>query len=245
MNSTPAEPSFLRRLFSVVLRLAIVLVVGIALGAGAYLGVPEAYRRIVEPAQVNTTRIDAIQSELELARSDTSDLRDQTGERLAELEAALTEQGEALASALVQLEAARSNSLDQDRTLRALGDEVEAMLDTLATLSEEMGTSLAELGDPKAELQQELRINRAMLHLVRARLWLVENNVGSAGEEAERALALLEEADPEHERDDVQAAIGRIELALEELRTTPLVAGDDLEIAWKLLGAADDESPLD
>jgi hypothetical protein len=45
----------------------------------------------------------------------------------------------------------------------------------------------------------------------------------------------LVETDPEGEIENVQDAIARIDLALEAMQTTPLVAGDDLEIAWKLL----------
>ena len=42
-------------------------------------------------------------------------------------------------------------------------------------------------------------------------------------------------ADPDGEIKSVQDAIIRIGLALEAMQATPLVAGDDLEIAWKLL----------
>jgi hypothetical protein len=78
-------------------------------------------------------------------------------------------------------------------------------------------------------------INRAMLHLVRARLGLLENNAGLAAEETVRARDLLAVTDPDGELKSVQDAIARIDLALEAMQTTPLVAGDDLEIAWKLL----------
>ena len=46
---------------------------------------------------------------------------------------------------------------------------------------------------------------------------------------------LLVEMDPDGEIEHVQSAIARIEIALEAIKATPLVAGDDLEIAWKLL----------
>jgi hypothetical protein len=52
---------------------------------------------------------------------------------------------------------------------------------------------------------------------------------------------LLAEADAAGELESVQAAIARLDFALEELNTTPLVAADDIEIAWKLLVGAEIE----
>ncbi|MFQ5943290.1 MAG: hypothetical protein ACE5JF_07035 [Anaerolineales bacterium] len=223
--------------------MAVVVLLGILLAAAAYFGVPRAYRALVEPAQVNTTRIDALESELELARGDTSSMRDQTGDRLAELEAALAEQAESLATAHTQLEEGLAESLDQNRAMEDLSDQIGNIGDALGDLSDQLDAALGDLGQPEEELRQGLLINRAMLHLIRARLALLENNAGLAGEEAGRARALLVETDTEAELERVQDAIARIDLALEAMQATPLVAGDDLEIAWKLLieGEASDE----
>lgn len=235
--------TFLGRVLGILLRLAVVVLLGILLAAAAYFGVPRAYRALVEPAQVNTTRIDALESELELARGDTSSMRDQTGDRLAELEAALAEQAESLATAHTQLEEGLAESLDQNRAMEDLSDQIGNIGDALGDLSDQLDAALGDLGQPEEELRQGLLINRAMLHLIRARLALLENNAGLAGEEAGRARALLVETDTEAELERVQDAIARIDLALEAIQATPLVAGDDLEIAWKLLieGEASDE----
>ncbi len=230
-----SDRTVLGRLFGILLRLAVVVVLGVALAAGAYFGVPRAYRGLVEPAQVNTTRIDAIEAELDLARGDTRSLRDRMGDRLAELEAALAKQGESLATAQVQLEAELAASLDQSRAMEVLTDQIGTLRGALGDLTDQVDAALGDLGQPEEELRQELLINRVMLHLVRARLGLLENNAGLAAEEAARARALLVETDPEGEIENVQDAIARIDLALETMPTTPLVAGGDLEIAWKLL----------
>lgn len=230
-----SDRTVLGRLFGILLRLAVVVVLGVALAAGAFFGVPRAYRGLVEPAQVNTTRIDAIEAELDLARGDTRSLRDRMGDRLAELEAALAEQGESVATAQVQLEEALAASLDQSRAMEALTDQIGTLRGALGDLTDQVDAALGDLGQPEEELRHELLINRVMLHLVRARLGLLENNAGLAADEAARARALLVETDPEGEIENVQDAIARIDLALEAMQTTPLVAGDDLEIAWKLL----------
>ena len=80
-----SESNLVGGFFGVLLRLAVVLALGIAIAAGAYFGIPRVYRNLVEPAQVNTNRIDAIETELDLARADTSSLREQSGARLARI----------------------------------------------------------------------------------------------------------------------------------------------------------------
>ncbi len=230
-----SDRTFLGRLFGILLRLAVVVVLGVALAAGAYFGIPRAYRSLIEPAQVNTARIEANEAELDLARGDTRSLADRTGDQLAELEAALAEGGESLATAQVQLEEALAASLDQSRAMEVLTDQIGTLRGALGDLTDQVDAALSELGQPEEELRQELLINRVMLHLVRARLGLLENNAGLAADEAARARALLVETDAEGEIENVQDAIARIDLALETMPTTPLVAGGDLEIAWKLL----------
>ena len=230
-----SESNLVGGFFGVLLRLAVVLALGIAIAAGAYFGIPRVYRNLVEPAQVNTNRIDAIETELDLARADTSSLREQSGARLAELEVALTEQGELLATAQVQLEAALADAEAQDKMMKAATDQISAMRSAIGDLTDQVDGALSDVGTPEQELRQELLINRAMLHLIRARLGLLENNAGLAAEEAGRARDLLVEMDPDGDVEHVQGAIARIEIALEAINATPLVAGDDLEIAWKLL----------
>ena len=230
-----SESTFLGRLFGVLLRLAVVLALGTIIAIGAYFGLPRVYRNLVEPAQVNTARIAALEAELNLARTDTSSLREQSGDRLAELEAELAEQGESLATAQAQLEAALAASEDQEKAIGSATDQIGTVRSGLSDLTDQVDAALSDLGDPEQDLRRDLMISRAMLHLVRARLGLLENNAGLAAEETGRARDLLAEIDPEGELKSIQDAIARIDIALEAMQSTPLVAGDDLEIAWKLL----------
>ncbi len=230
-----SESTFIGRMFGVLLRLAVVLALGIAIAAGAYFGIPRVYRNLVEPAQVNTTRIDALETELDLARADTSTLREQSGDRLAKLEAELAEQAEALATTQAQLEAALAASVDQDKTMKSMRDQIGVVRNALSDLADQVDVALSDSEEPEQDLRRDLMISRAMIHLVRARLGLLENNAGLAAEEAGRAQDLLAAADPDGEIESIQDAITRIGLALEAIQATPLVAGDDLEIAWKLL----------
>ena len=98
---------------------------------------------------------------------------------MAELEAALTEQGELLATAQVQLEAALADSEAQDKMMKAATDQINAMRSAIGDLADQVDAALSDGEEPEQELQQELLINRAMLHLIRARLGLLENNAGT------------------------------------------------------------------
>jgi len=179
------QPALLARVSKVLLRLALVVLLGGALGAGAYFGVMLTVRQLVEPTRQNSAQIAALEAQLPQA------------------ERRLDEQQESVAELQVQLE---------DLTER-IEDNSQAQ-----------------------ELRGELQVTRAMLSLVRARLWLVENNLGLAIAEVERARELLQSLAAEKPGEsNLQAAIERLDFALIELNTRPLVAADDIEIAWKLL----------
>ena len=229
------ERSVLGRFFGILFRVLVVVLLGIGIGAAVYVGVPEAYRRLVEPVQLNTVRLAGLETELEQARSDNREARERTAERLAALEAAITEQGEALASAEAHVDALLTSTADHAAVLEGLADRFSVVEQSLSTLADRLDLSLAELASPEEELRREIATGRAMLHLMRARLWLLENNIGSAEEEVAEARGLLMGLDPDQESEFVQTVIARIDLALTDMRDTPFVAADDLEIAWKLL----------
>lgn len=226
-----------RRALGVLWRVVLVLLLGIALGVGVYVGVPLAYRAVLEPSQVNAERIEQLERDLGQSQRDLERLRELSGERMVELETSQVEQGERLAELQAALDALRGDLADQASDLEAANDQIDLMVRTISNLETQL-TELAENADD-SELRQELVISRAMLYLLRARVWLLENNVGLAQDEALRARELLIEADPEGESDVIQAAILRLDLALDDLGSTPLVAADDLEIVWKLLVGAE------
>lgn len=226
-----------RRALRVLWRVALVLLLGIALGVGVYIGVPLVYRAVLEPTRLNAERIEQLQRDLEQNQRDMAGLRELSGERMVELETSQVDQGERLAELQAALEALRGDLSDQAGELEAANDQIDMMVRAVSNLEKQL-TELAEIAEG-SEIHQELAISRAMLYLLRARVWLLENNVGLAQDEAQRARGLLIEADPDGESEVIQAAILRLDLALDDLGATPLVAADDLEIAWKLLVGAE------
>jgi len=212
------QPALLARVSKVLLRLALVVLLGVALGAGAYFGVTLAIRQLGEPTRQNSARIAALEAQLPEAVS-----------RLAE-------QQESVAELQVQLEDLQAQLGDQGRGQDQLGSQLTALADQLEDL-----TKRIEENTQAHQLRGDLQLTQAMLSLVRARLWLVENNLGLAIAEVERARELLQPLAAEQpEGSNLQAAIERLDFALIELNTRPLVAADDIEIAWKLLVEPDE-----
>ena len=212
------QPALLARVSKVLLRLALVVLLGVALGAGAYFGVTLAIRQLGEPTRQNSARIAALEAQLPEAVS-----------RLAE-------QQESVAELQVQLEDLQAQLGDQGRGQDQLGSQLTALADQLEDL-----TKRIEENTQAHQLRGDLQLTQAMLSLVRAQLWLVENNLGLAIAEVERARELLQPLAAEQpEGSNLQAAIERLDFALIELNTRPLFAADDIEIAWKLLVEPDE-----
>jgi hypothetical protein len=74
--------------------------------------------------------------------------------------------------------------------------------------------------------------------LTRSRLSLVENNAGEAEQDvraARQLLAGLGGEVPEYQVEALSSIIARLDQALIDLPARPVLAADNLEIAWQLL----------
>jgi len=217
------RPSLAGRVGAVLLRLALVVLLGMVLGAGTYFGVTLAIRQLGAPTRANSARIAALEAQL-AEGGELDQLRQQDRDQLAEAEGRLDEQGRSMTELQAQLDDLGGGQDRLARQLTTLTDQLEQL------------TQRIEADPPAADLQRDLQLTRAMLSLVRARLWLVENNLGLAIAEVERARELLQPlAEAQPGETSLEAAIERLDFALIELNTRPLIAADDLEIAWKLL----------
>ena len=222
-NEQRSRPSFMGRVGAVLLRLALVVLLGVVIGAGTYFGVTLAIRQLGAPTRQNSARIAVLEAQLAKG-GEIDQSRHQDRDRMAEAEGRIDEQQRSMAELQAQLD--------------DLGGGQERLARQLTTLTDRLDqlTQRIEADPPAADLQRDLQLTHAMLSLVRARLWLVENNLGLAIAEVERARALLQPlAEAEPREDNFEAAIERLDFALIELNTRPLIAADDIEIAWKLL----------
>ena len=252
----PSPPSFGDRLAvgaakvaRVLLRLLVVLLLGAGLGAAVYFGVPTLYRSYIEPVRSNSELILQLEEQLAEARVQARNRDLEVSDRLAELEGQLAAQTETLAELQTGLEGLRTAQEDLVERLAGL-DRLGRRVQSLASDAEKAAAQIAELEGalsgsdlPTQRLARQVHLIRSMELLNRARLWLIEGDLGRAGGEIAAARKILEgviQGAPQVEAETIRPVLERLDLALKDLAVSPVVAADDLEIAWRLLVAASD-----
>jgi hypothetical protein len=246
------QVSAFSRVMRFILRFIVVVVFGVVLGAALYLGVPALYRSTVEPMRVNTERIEELQETLDLNLSTSAKQADRLGERLVEAEGRLAEQGEAVAALQAEFDGIGVALDDQASKIAKLSiisdqlEEITADLDETIGRVELLEVTLSEVEFPATEFRRQVRMISAMTLITKARLWLIQDNLGQAAEEITAARELLAKSvvDITVVDEELVQIIERLDLALADVRTTPIVAADELEIAWKLLVEATTPKPF-
>jgi chromosome segregation ATPase len=159
---------------------------------------------------------------------------------LADIEGQLARQTEALAGLQsdVALHGSRLNTLASlPGRLASLETEAEDLAARLAALE----ADLADSESPTQQLARRLEMIRALETLTRARLWLNQDNLGLAADDMEEATDILRQVAaeaPDQEAAVLNTIIDRLGLAVDNLPDSPVVASDDLEIAWRELADA-------
>lgn len=132
------------------------------------------------------------------------------------------------------------NMLRQEN--QQLAGDVAADIDALSTQVDDALAVVATNTAEMVELQRTVRLFRVWELVTRARLQLVEGNVGLARNDLNQVVAVVEQmiAMAEAEADEelvagLTAVQLRLELALTNLDTSAQLAARDLETAWDLL----------
>jgi uncharacterized coiled-coil protein SlyX len=247
------EPGIFRRFLRFLLRIIVVIVLGIGLGAGVFYGTQKLYRDFIATAQENRQRLDQLENDLALSDEKVETRMDQLDERLIDLEGRLAVQAETIAGLEARVERLRSvqdEHEDEVTELALLPDDVTEVEVTILELTQKVEgieAELTALGVPAHQLQYQLQLVRTMTLLTRARVSLIHDNLGLASEDISAAVDLLqdmiEQGTPE-EIETLESILKRLELALDDVRDSPVIAADELEIAWKLLIEATEFSPM-
>jgi hypothetical protein len=243
-DSQPSETSSLGKVLRAILRtiltLILVLFIIAALAVAGYYGIVYVHNEAIVPAQS--------------ARASLADLttsQAQSNLSLGQLSASLNE----LKASRAQ-DDAKINSLDgtvsdlqttiqnQDQTLSRL-DNLEASLNGLSQRMDvnsisngEQLTALAASSLSFQDLQIQVKLLQAMELLNRSRLYLLQSNYGLARSDVDSArqtLAALQPALPAYQQDAVSLWVQRLTLVMGNLPTYPILASDDLEVAWGML----------
>jgi predicted RNase H-like nuclease (RuvC/YqgF family) len=246
------QVSAFSRVMRFILRFIFVVVFGVLLGAALYLGVPALYRSTIEPMRANTERIEELQETLDLSLSTSAKQAERLGERLVEAEGRLAEQGETVAELEAEFDGigvVLDDQASKIAKLSIMSNQLEAItadLDETLGRVELLEATLSEVEFPAAEFRRQVRMISAMTLITKARLWLIQDNLGQAAEEITAARELLANSvvDINFVDEELVQIIERLDLALADVRTTPIVAADELEIAWKLLVEATTPKPF-
>jgi hypothetical protein len=230
-----------------ILRVILLLLVGIVLGTALYFGGLLLYQNlVVQPAGFNTFRLDMMETHQAQVQAQESDRLIQLNQRLTDLEGQRALDAEAISSLQTDLQSLQETLDQHTLTLNRL-DDLQNDLDALGQQLSESDASFNSLqatltseDAPIVSLQCEIQILRAMELLSRSRLYLLQNNLGLAEEDVRNARQVLIDLKTTLNTSQQEVVVGwiqRIDLALENLPFSPVIASDDLEIAWRLLVA--------
>jgi uncharacterized coiled-coil protein SlyX len=225
--ATPAAPPPRRRRRA--LRTVTALLVLGGLVAGAVVAWPTLRDRYVTPVETNTDDIEALTARV-----------DATESRLGELDGAEVLFGTALDDTTGRLDDLDDLIAEQTGRIDDLDDliaEQDSRIDDLDTLAATLGEDLATSRTDAATAVQVLRATEL---LGRARLFMFQANYGLAADDMRAARDILAELPA----DDVAVAdaMERLDRAIATAAAFPVVAADDLDVAWQLLLAGDVEN---
>jgi uncharacterized membrane protein (Fun14 family) len=242
---------FLRALVRLLLIVCVLALLGLAL----YYGVPAVYSRFIQPVQENTLRIESLQTSQaqtdQLAAQNMTDAQNHIGT----LESQYNRDSQAMVTVQAHLNNIEARSGDDVSQIKASSERLDALNSSIKQIFSDMAaitttlktdkTNIQELadkihaGDPAIKtLYQDLQLVKAMELITRSRLFLGQNNLGLAQVDIQAAHDLLNglqnQVEP-YQAEEVNAVVQRLNLALGNLPGAPVLAADDLEIAWQML----------
>ena len=252
---TPTPPSippnpFLNALRAL-WRFFLLLLTGILVGAVIYFGFVQFYMNAVQVSQDSTGRLSASETLSVQEQQQVSSRMNTFSQRLAGVENQQGKQNEAV-SELKGRTTSLEQTMSEHTTLLAKVAQLEGRVETLTadlksntSQDQALQESLTALDSPTAAMARDLQVLKAMELVSRARLNLIQNNAGLARTDVESAygiLAAMKENTPDAQKPLVDVWLQRLSLVLGNLPASPVMAADDLEIAWRLLANGWDNS---
>jgi septal ring factor EnvC (AmiA/AmiB activator) len=225
------------------------------IGLALYFGIPAAYSRFIQPVQENTIRLEGMQtSQAQTDRQYNQDIASAQS-RLETLEAQNSADSKTMATMQARLNSVESRTGDAEDLIKASTDRLDTLDGSIRDISAQMSVITGTLsedrttiqgladkvqaGDPAVKsLYQELQVLKGMELITRSRLFLGQNNLGLARQDIQAALDILNRLQtqvPVYQVEAVSAVAERLTMALGNLPASPVLAADDLEIAWQQL----------
>lgn len=265
MITDKSKPSFGQRIITFIrfiLRLLFVLVLAVGLGVGIYFGaaygIPELYRRYVQPVEDNTLRLDDMEARQTQDVQQIDEYIETLQDRLTILEIQSDTDKDNIADLESQLATAISVQATQSLALATLEPFPSAFSDSQADI-EAIQTALDDFSNTVEEnsqqveslsaddqwrsnviinMQHDLQIIRTMEFLTRARLYLSQGNLeqGEANIQAglDIIIALMVDV-PAYQKETLFQISNYLNDAIESLPENPVRTADQMEGAWQFL----------
>ena len=251
--TTANQPSgfvlFLRGL----LRLILVLLLGLLIGAGLYFAGMYVYQQAVLPSYNNSVELQRMKIQIDNKISQQQEDNTELENRINSLEITIGEQADLIDelntaleenhtqfAALQDDQAAAIARLDTfDKALTELYKEQSNLSENAEKLTEIVNAEPEE--DPLEALnplQLEIKLLKTMQQINRARLFLFQDNYGLAKTEIELAQVFLAEMKPYAAADQEDTILlweARLDLIATHLPDQPDLAEEDIEILWGLM----------
>jgi hypothetical protein len=219
-SAREAKPSFWSRLgqafltfLRALLRLFIILVVIVGIGAAIYFAIPFINRTFIVPVERNTARIGELEDEIATLQKQLQEMDTRVGA--------------------------------MEKTIETHSASITKLEEMQATLEQETS---AQSNSVMVALKREIMLTRAIETLARARLYLSQSNFGLAKQDVQSTRDILTQLltdTPAYQADALNQIIMRLDLALGNLPTFPVIAADDVDIAWQLLMIGPPKSEAD
>jgi len=238
------QPNALQRALKALWRFFSLLLTGIVVGGVIYFGFVQFYLIAVQTTQNSAARISAVETLTSQEQAQASGRMDTLSQRVAALEKQQGQQVQSISdlqgrtSSLERAVADQSAALERVSSLENRVTALSADLDANASQDQILADSLTASDAPLASMQREVQALKAMELVSRARLNLLQNNAGLARQDVESAytmLAALKDKTPAAQQPVVELWLQRLTLVLGNLPSYPVMAADDLEIAWRQL----------
>ena len=233
-EDVPKRSGGFRRGLWMFVKVVFVLALVAAAGVAAVFGWTELDKRLSEDAVSTGAGFAAVEQQIEGDAARITELEDQV--------AALTATGATVPSALGELDsrlAALTESQAATETGAAdLQDQIDAHTANLETLTDSTAALDATALRIEGQLGAGLDIARSMELISRAQMYLYQSNYGLALDDSVTARSILAQIDPEAAGVDAAVITGtveRLDLAIGALPDRPVLAADDLSIAWRML----------
>ncbi len=253
--------------FKGLVRLILVILAGAAIGLLVYLSYAFIFRDLVlKPSSDIQQGLAIAETRQALAQERIDDKLSEYNERLSVLESQHSIDAETLAELKSNVESLQTAIESQTALLDRI-DELENTLEEMSAQAEEMGKQIDDNAEglqylqatlqpdgvlsskeENAALLSEVRLLHALELLDRARLYLLQNNLGLAGQDillAREVLFLIYEDAPLDKQSLLADWMGRLEAVGALLPKSPGLASVDLEIVWNRMILGLDAAEID